>query len=579
LPLVWDSSVDSRNVHFFVQRIQCGSKITTRSGQIWLLNGNKGPIDGSSLYTWATALCKELPGYDLLIPDHRGIGKSTVLANKCTSKNKLDHFNDCIQFLENESPLGSKDGIKGFGTSQAARDVLYFSKLYKQYQLDKNSGASAQVILYGLNYGSVWLNRVLQLREIVADSVTVDMIVVDSPLGVERSSLSADAIDNRYVASWNELLSNCVSSQKCVNRFQALVSQSTPGRVVNTTDSLQSLLVEIMEKQDTDSACKGTHWKSKNVQLFDVKRLKKLFAAMLYEIPGSKLIFPTLYRLYRCESKDRIWLQNMGYQMSRTIGAVGKVVKPLFFKPSLTISGPEEVLYHVIAASEMTTQPIATNSTYWLNLQKNVPPFVNRNESAITVAKLLNVTTYSDPLVDTWNIFNGPMLIMYGTLGSIATKSFGEEWVNEYGASNHTRVALFPHAMNIMAQSTVMAKSGDSTIAGQKTMVDFIVSGGTNSVNETLISLWKHNTYNFDSSAKSATYVGYSTDKTLNLWDDGPSKTIEKKNQLHVAKNLGAGCGVLVFMCAIFAFCMVLDGTLCKWYNNRQSKQYLLMNH
>lgn len=554
-----------------------------------MLNGEKGPREGQSLYTWANELCDSLPGYDLLIPDHRGLGKSTLLASKCTKKNKRNEYQACLQYLESESPLGSNNGLQGFGTTQASRDIVHFASIYHSGLKSKNP--HAQLHLYGLNYGALWMNRVLQVNEAltVSQQVVIDSVIVDSPLSVNTSSLSVDAIDERYIAAWNELLNDCVASDQCMNHFYSLVN-NTDIVLSNTVQSLESLFTRIFQKQDSQdrkvlAPCEGTHWKSNLVQRFDSQRLKKLFAAMLNETPAMKLILPMLYRLHRCDSSDEIWLQNLGFQFSRTKGAVSSVVQPLYFKPSLTLSAAspsEEMLYYVIAASEMTSvSPVATNGTYWQEFHSTVPPFVNRGESAITADKLRNVTAiYSDSLVDTWSTFNGPMLIMYGTLGSIAPRSFGEEWVSQYGASSKTRVARFPHAMNHMAQSTVMANKKDTRIAGQEILVDFIVNQGVNPVNETLISLWKHHTFDFDSSTKSNTYLDYVTDDgSADLWDDAPSKTIEKRKQLQLARSLGAGCGVLVFMIVIFIVCICFDGTIVKCFTNRESKQYAVLAH
>lgn len=540
VPLLWNNSSDPRSVDFFVEKIECANQ-ENRKGQLWILNGDIGPINGSSLYMWATGLCQSLPGYDIMIPDHRGTGYSSSLDADCLNL-KLNSFSSCLNYTNYKYG----NGIRGFSVTAAAIDVLYFVNLTRP-------SSTNSLIMYGVGYGTYWLNRILQ----IAPS-SVSMAIIDSPLAVMKSEVQAAAIDKRFNETGNELLDLCMSTPDCIGRFTNLTG----------TSDLYKTIESILSKQDTVNACKGTHWNPNLVQQFPSIRLRNLYAGLLIDTSLSKFILPSLYRLYRCNSNDRIWLQNFGYELSNNN------MQSYFFVPSSNVDPPTQVLYLIIAASELSSYPLPYTPSYWINLYNIDPPIFMRNESAITTENLILVDQndyYNEPLVDQWAIFNGEMLIMYGSLSPYLPKSFALDWISQYGNNSNVNIAYFPNAQSGIAQNTPSLNSS-TQIIGQMVMLSFINSNGKGTVNTTLISMWKEYIFNFNSSSMAMKIVG-STD----LWNGSASKTFQKMAQLQIAKNLGIGCGVLVLVAVVCIVVVIIDGTVCRWCSQRETKKYLAM--
>jgi hypothetical protein len=532
VPLLWDESSDERSVTFFVRRVQC-KNATPRQGQLWLLNGDVGPIDGSTLYTQYDTICKSLHGYDIMIPDHRGTGKSSQLGSDCT-KLKLKSFRDCYNHVRDSY---KSDGLRGFGTTMAAKDVLHFAK-YSKTDGDK-------VVVMGVAYGTYWLNRILT----VAPS-DINLAIADTVLS---PTLEASAVDDQHTTVGTELLSLCQSASACISHFNS--SQL----------SLNDQITQILDKQDSANACQGTHRKAAKVQKFSSERLRTLYAGMLRDIPLSKFILPSLYRLNRCSDEDKKWLQNMGYSLTLTSN------KGTFFYSPTNNTTPTELLYYVIAASELSSSPLPQSASYWTQKYSTYPPFFKRNQSPTATYKLdiAQEDRYDEPLAGSLATnYNNPLLVLHGTLSPIAPKYMGQVWEQHFNNSQ-TQFVWVRNAQSAISFNTAMADAKDTRNAGLVVVLAWINANGAH-VNTTIIQSWRHYTYNFNSSTKNATIIAYK-----GLWEGAPAKTIQKYAMIKIARSLGIGLGILALTTIAFIVLMIFDGTVCKVIADKTSQRYL----
>lgn len=114
----------------------------TAQGQLWLVAGGPGE-SGASFYPFIDALRAAAPGFDLLVPDHRGTGFSTRLcpdeeapASAAGSALAGEEWGTCFGAL-NEQP----DRTKSFTISNAARDFdVLLSRLGRGARLARLSG-------------------------------------------------------------------------------------------------------------------------------------------------------------------------------------------------------------------------------------------------------------------------------------------------------------------------------------------------------------------------------------------------------------------------------------------------------
>jgi pimeloyl-ACP methyl ester carboxylesterase len=139
-----------------------------RLGQLWLVAGGPGE-SGATFYPLLERLRSAAPGYDLMVPDHRGTGYSTRLcpteeSPESAGETALEgaEWGTCFASLQAESARA-----RAFSISNAARDLRSLIDRYR---------AGGHVYLYGVSYGTQLVLRTMQ----AAPPRKVDGIVLDS---------------------------------------------------------------------------------------------------------------------------------------------------------------------------------------------------------------------------------------------------------------------------------------------------------------------------------------------------------------------------------------------------------------
>jgi pimeloyl-ACP methyl ester carboxylesterase len=212
---------DSRCAHFTVpldRRQSDGDKIslfirkfparTKSRGQIWLVAGGPGE-SGASFYPLLAVLRGAFPGFDLIIPDHRGTGFSDRL---CPEEERPSSAGgSALEGLEWQSCFAAINAVaqraRAFSIGNAANDLRLMIDHY---------GTSSQTWVYGVSYGTQLVIRMLHRPP----KIEIKGVILDSLVPPEQAeawdlshrSFVVDAVGRR-------VLQDCDRLEKCSGRF------------------------------------------------------------------------------------------------------------------------------------------------------------------------------------------------------------------------------------------------------------------------------------------------------------------------------------------------------------------------
>ncbi|MFC4933382.1 alpha/beta hydrolase [Massilia sp. GCM10023247] len=195
---------DAGSVSLFVRSFPAVGK---PRGRIWLIAGGPGE-SGANFYTLVPALRAALPGFDLVIPDHRGTGFSTRM---CPAEEAAGsaagaalagaEWNSCFAQL-NADPARTRR----FSQTNAAHDLKHL--------LERRRG-KGKTYVYGVSYGTQLVLRTLALGARDIDGVILDSLVSlqdDDKADLSRRSLVADAVGRQRLA-------DCDADPRCSARL------------------------------------------------------------------------------------------------------------------------------------------------------------------------------------------------------------------------------------------------------------------------------------------------------------------------------------------------------------------------
>lgn len=152
---------DGSNINIFYR---CYGNKTIATHQMWMLQGGPGSM--------STALDSDLKilsiwdryGY-YCTTDYRGVGRSDEL--RCSFDDACQITDFCYQNFT------AHHNMSDYLTTKAAEDVIDLVN-YMKTQLPN----SVQVTLYGVSYGTFWLQRIMQLNNNIADKWIFDGVVL-----------------------------------------------------------------------------------------------------------------------------------------------------------------------------------------------------------------------------------------------------------------------------------------------------------------------------------------------------------------------------------------------------------------
>jgi pimeloyl-ACP methyl ester carboxylesterase len=179
----------------------------TARGQAWLIAGGPGE-SGASLYGLLARFRDSFPGFDLIVPDHRGTGFSTRMcaqeeapASPGGTALAGAEWGSCFAHL-NANPTTTRQ----FSQTNAAHDL----KL-----LLERTPRAGKTYVYGVSYGTQLVLRTVALGAAGIDGLVLDSLVPlqdDATADLSRRSLVVDAIGR-------QLLARCDTSRRCSARM------------------------------------------------------------------------------------------------------------------------------------------------------------------------------------------------------------------------------------------------------------------------------------------------------------------------------------------------------------------------
>jgi len=478
VPLVYNSSSDTTKIEYFVKRWRVPGR--TPKGQLWLLQGGPG-APGTVFDGVSRAFQQYLnEDYDVYAPDFRGTGRSTFLS--CSNGVSLESTDSskvqrCAAQIK--AQYGS-NGLYGFGTTQAANDVITVRRLAKQSD-------NELLAVYGVSYGTYLLNRILQLYPNEVDTTIFDSVV--------QVDMSFTDRDDQFNEAGDRYIEVCKASSSCNGRFQREFGQD-----------VDTVLLQVFKKQAGSDACHGT--------VFTPDAITQFNAIVLANKDLRRIVFPIIFRLNRCGSQDQQWLTN-----------VGRVFTQLQSSSTQSIDGPAsdsgDIFINVVSG-ELTTYPITTTAQEWINKYSIQPPYfwANFSPSFTQTALAMESVRYTDPLSHTYaNQHTKPVLTMQGTLDPQTPYSFVEAWNQHYNRDNNYFVS-FPNAVHATAFSTPTSSQTQfiNNYCGSVVMLEFIKNN--NGVTTSCVSQTEDATFNFNVLPQSvAAMTG-----GLPLWDDSGTR-------------------------------------------------------
>jgi pimeloyl-ACP methyl ester carboxylesterase len=192
-------------IELFVRKFPAGGN---PEGQLWLIAGGPGE-SGASFYPFIETVRAAAPGFDLLVPDHRGTGFSTRLCPEEESPSSDggsalagEEWGACFGALNAKA-----DRTRSFTITNAARDLnLLLSRI----------DTGKPTYLYGVSYGTQLVLRMLTLDgEGDLDGVILDSLVPlenNRQLDLSHRSAITDKVGR-------EVLRECDALPECQQYF------------------------------------------------------------------------------------------------------------------------------------------------------------------------------------------------------------------------------------------------------------------------------------------------------------------------------------------------------------------------
>lgn len=156
---------DGETIDLFVRKFPAR---TERAGEVWMLAGGPGEA-GTSFYTKIADFRARFPGYDVLIPDHRGTGRSSRL---CAGETLQSEAGTALAGAEFGPCFGEvwaqADRTTQFSMTHAARDLD---------TLMDRLGGDGERWVYAVSYGTGLALRFGQLHDAPVDGLILDSLV------------------------------------------------------------------------------------------------------------------------------------------------------------------------------------------------------------------------------------------------------------------------------------------------------------------------------------------------------------------------------------------------------------------
>lgn len=223
-------------------------------GQLWLIAGGPGE-SGASLYSFVERFRDSFPGFDLLVPDHRGTGFSSRL---CPQEEAVDspggstlvaqEWQSCFSYLQQHPGYARQ-----FSLTNAAHDL-------RQLILQNQDGKP--VYVYAVSYGTQLILRALQIAELPLDGLILDSLVPLQTAGkwdLSQRSFVLDDIGRKVLAgpaetSYKNLLARLAGNPALTKDIPGREVRQFFGRLLDVPAARQHLPALIREMEQGTQA-------------------------------------------------------------------------------------------------------------------------------------------------------------------------------------------------------------------------------------------------------------------------------------------------------------------------------------
>ena len=187
--------------------------VGARRGSVWLIAGGPGE-SGAAFYGLLPTLRDTFPGFDLIVPDHRGTGAST----------RMCPHEEAVASPGGTSLAGAEWG-SCFASLQAnpayTRQFSQTNAAYDLHTLLARAPRAGKTFVYGVSYGTQLVLRTVALGTPGIDGIILDSLVPlqdDATADLSRRSLVTDAVGRRILAA-------CDAGRTCSSAIGAPVEQ------------------------------------------------------------------------------------------------------------------------------------------------------------------------------------------------------------------------------------------------------------------------------------------------------------------------------------------------------------------
>lgn len=418
LPLYWDEP-EGPTFAWFVKKVPAEGE---SRGQLWLLQGGPGG-PGVGLEQLAEDLHRELPDLDLYVPDHRGVGRSTLFDCDAAFRGggtPQGQLATCGQELRAEW----REATQAFTTTHASRDVLAVAtRLHRR---------NDEVIVWGGSYGGYWAHRLLQI-----DGTGLFTAAVFDSAALPTGGRSTLQQTLEVTEAGDALFDACADDRECSERL----GPDPKARALEILDDLCEPFQDRGGRQ--------------GVQGLVTEGLRRW---------GSLRLIPAiLYRAERCSEADVAYLDGYARQLTpSTLGGTEEAPESTAILFHITFSEiVTEMSDHeeIVAASELEV----FSSGFPFDLE----------------AALADWPRYPlDEFTGKWAETDIPVLIVHGALDTQTPPSHGFALAERYTAGSQQFFFLPTGTHGIYSHSHSIT-GDESTSCGKHLTVQFLRSPTT----------------------------------------------------------------------------------------------------
>uniref|UniRef100_H3GEH8 AB hydrolase-1 domain-containing protein n=1 Tax=Phytophthora ramorum TaxID=164328 RepID=H3GEH8_PHYRM len=275
-------SVNS-TVDVFVKRLPAlqGDPETTPS--VWLLQGGPGFTPALLDLPMVNLYVELNASVNVYTMDYRGTGRGTMLtcktAKNSSSATEIAQFPECAQELQE-----TYGDLAAFSTTSAAMDLVTFIS---------DHGNDFSTTVYGVGYGTVWVERVIHLDPPEVTGYVLDGVTTASGASPDKI-FNASSADTDFGEVSDALLALCVEDSVCSSRFKKKGIQASIQHLFSKLDkNPKSTCSELIKTTKSDM--------DEDPPSF---ALRYVLGTLVIGTGTRTLIPPVVYRLLRCAPKD-----------------------------------------------------------------------------------------------------------------------------------------------------------------------------------------------------------------------------------------------------------------------------------